>query len=122
MNVPVDETLSRLARLYAGNSQGLGQLVQRDAAMGNPDLIKAIALQRLKSTEQAVQREAAMNNPEQPTVVSQLENELLQRTQQEVAQQATAAAQQKARQQQMGMRRMINFPKEAEFIRDITKQ
>lgn len=96
-----------LKRMFAGNTQGLGQLVQQEATQNNPDFVKAIALQQLKDQEAAVKRQQALNNPEQPTVVAQRENELMQRTAQEVAQQSAMAAQQKARQQQMSMQRMM---------------
>lgn len=96
-----------LKRMFAGNTQGLGQLVQQEATQNNPDFVKAIALQQLKDQEAAVKRQQALSNPEQPTVVAQRENELMQRTAQEVAQQSAMAAQQKARQQQMGMQRMM---------------
>lgn len=96
-----------LKRMFAGNTQGLGQLVQQEATQNNPDFVKAIALQQLKDQEAAVKRQQALNNPEQPTVVAQRENELMQRTAQEVAQQSAMAAQQKARQQQIGMQRMM---------------
>ena len=102
MAMGIDQEIQRRMDAYRGNPQGLQQRYQM-----SQQLLDLLALQKLKAEKDAVARQMQAQMQQTPgTVAQQMEQEMLGRTKQEVAQQVGGVMQQKARQQQQGMARM----------------
>lgn len=92
----IDQQVQQTVDQFRGNPQGLQKRYQQ-----NQQLLDLLALQRLKSEKDAAARAMQMqmqNNPQ--TIKAQREQELLQRTKQEMAKQVGGVMQQQAQQQQ----------------------
>ena len=102
MAMGIDQEIQRRMDAYRGNPQALQQRYQM-----SQQLLDLLALQKLKAEKDAVARQMQAQMQQQPgTVAQQMEQEMLGRTKQEVAQQVGGVMQQKARQQQQNMARM----------------
>lgn len=102
MAMGIDQEIQRRMDAYRGNPQGLQQRYQM-----SQQLLDLLALQKLKAEKDAVARQMQAQMQQTPgTVAQQMEQEMLGRTKQEVAQQVGGVMQQKARQQQQNMARM----------------
>lgn len=100
----IDQQVSRLMDAYRPNPQAL---VQNRGVP--PDLIKLLALQLLKSEKEAAMRNmqlAAAPQGEMPTVGEQLEDQVLDLTTQQVAQQVGGAAQQAQQAERQNLQRL----------------
>jgi len=102
----IDQQVTRLMDAYRGNPGALAQ-----NAGVPPDLIKLLALQQLKSEKEAAMRSmqmaAAPQTNQMPTVADQREQELLDMTTQEIAQQVGGAAQQKQQSEKQNLQRLL---------------
>jgi hypothetical protein len=79
----IDSQVNQLASTYASDPQRLQQMYAQDQ-----DLLKLLALQKMKSERDATMREMQMSAmAPQGTVAQQLENEMLQATSQDIAKQ-----------------------------------
>ena len=79
----IDSQVNQLASTYASDPQRLQQMYAQDQ-----DLLKLLALQKMKSERDATMREMQMSAmAPQGTVAQQLENEMLQATSQDIARQ-----------------------------------
>lgn len=100
----IDQQVSRLMDAYRPNPQAL---VQNRGVP--PDLIKLLALQQLKAEKEAAMRNmqlAAAPQGEMPTVGEQLEDQVLDLTTQQVAQQVGGAAQQAQQAERQNLQRL----------------
>jgi len=91
---------------YRGNPQALAQRYQQ-----NQQLVDLLALQKLKSEKEAAARSLQMQQPDAgglPTVAQQREEEVMDMTRQEVAQQVGQAAQQQQAKQQAAMQQLMS--------------
>jgi len=92
----IDQQVQQTVDQFRGNPQGLQKRYQQ-----NQQLLDLLALQRLKSEKDAAARAMQMQMQSNPqTIKAQREQELLQRTKQEMAQQVGGVMQQQAQQQQ----------------------
>lgn len=92
----IDQQVQQTVDQFRGNPQGLQKRYQQ-----NQQLLDLLALQRLKSEKDAAARNMQMQMQTSPqTIKDQREQELLQRTKQEMAQQVGGVMQQQAQQQQ----------------------
>lgn len=102
----IDQQVSRLMDAYRPNPQAL---VQNQGVP--PDLIKLLALQQLKSEKEAAMRNmqlaAAPQMGEMPTVGEQREQELLDMTTRQVAQQVGGVAQQAQQNEKQNLQRLL---------------
>lgn len=100
----IDQEVQSKVDAYRGNPDALAQRYSQ-----NQQLIDLLALQKLKSEKESAAREMQMKmgGQQMPTIAEARENEVLDLTKQELAQQATGAMQQQARQQQNAMRELI---------------
>lgn len=102
----IDQQVSRLMDAYRPNPQAL---VQNQGVP--PDLIKLLALQQLKSEKEAAMRNmqlaAAPQMGEMPTVEEQREQELLDMTTRQIAQQVGGVAQQKQQEEKQNLQRAL---------------
>ena len=74
-----------------------------------PDLLDALALQKIMSEKEAAKREMAMAQPgQQPTVMQQMEQKALGDTKQEIAQQVGGVAQKQEQDKQQAMQRLMS--------------
>lgn len=91
---------------YRGNPQALAQRYQQ-----NQQLVDLLALQKLKSEKEAAARSLQLQQPNAgglPTVAQQREQEVMDMTRQEVAQQVGQAAQQQQEKQQAAMQQLMS--------------
>lgn len=91
---------------YRGNPQALAQRYQQ-----NQQLVDLLALQKLKSEKEAAARSLQMQQPDAgglPTVAQQREQEVMDMTRQEVAQQVGQTAQQQQAKQQAAMQQLMS--------------
>jgi hypothetical protein len=102
----IDQQVTRLMDAYRGNPGALAQ-----NAGVPPDLIKLLALQQLKSEKEAAMRSmqmaAAPQTNQMPTVADQREQELLDMTTQQVAQQVGGVAQQKQQSEKQNLQKLL---------------
>jgi len=92
----IDQQVQQTVDQFRGNPQGLQKRYQQ-----NQQLLDLLALQRLKSEKDAAARNMQLQMQTSPqTIKDQREQELLQRTKQEMAQQVGGVMQQQAQQQQ----------------------
>ena len=102
MAMGIDQEIQRRMDAYRGNPQGLQQRYQM-----SQQLLDLLALQKLKAEQDAMVRQMRTQMQQAPgTVAQQMEQEMLGRTKQEIAQQVGGVMQQQARQQQQNMARM----------------
>jgi hypothetical protein len=102
----IDQQVTRLMDAYRGNPGALAQ-----NAGVPPDLIKLLALQQLKSEKEAAMRSmqmaAAPQTNQMPTVADQREQELLDMTTQQIAQQVGGVAQQKQQSEKQNLQKLL---------------
>ena len=102
MAMGIDQEIQRRMDAYRGNPQALQQRYQM-----SQQLLDLLALQKLKAEKDAVARQMQAQMQQVPqTIAQQMEQEMLGRTKQEIAQQVGGVMQQQARQQQQAMQRM----------------
>lgn len=101
LNRGIDEQVSNRVDAYRGNPQQLMQMYQQ-----NQELVDLLALQKLKSEKDAAKRQIEMQMQQQPgTVKQQREQELMQRTKDDLAKQTQGVLQRKQQQQQANLQR-----------------
>lgn len=101
LNNGIDEQVSNRVDAYRGNPQQLMQMYQQ-----NQELVDLLALQKLKSEKDAAKRQIEMQMQQQPgTVKQQREQELMQRTKDDLAKQTQGVLQRKQQQQQANLQR-----------------
>lgn len=102
----IDQQVTRMMDAYRGNP---GALVRSNQV--SPDLLKLMALQRLKAEKESAMRELQLAQaPEMqglPTVADQREQELLGMTMQQMAQQVGGVAQQKQQAEKQNLQRFL---------------
>lgn len=102
----IDQAVQSRLDAYRGNPQALAQRYQM-----SQDLLDLLALQKLKSEKEAAAREMqlqmAQQQGEQPTIAQQREQEVMNMTKQELAQQVGQVGQQQLQQQQAALQRMM---------------
>jgi hypothetical protein len=105
----IDATVQQKADAYRGNPAPLEQQYAQ-----NQQLIDLLALQKIKSDKEAAARQMQMAMAQKQasqgipsTIASQREQEVLEMTKQEMAQQATGVAQQQQQQQQKTMQQLL---------------
>lgn len=102
----IDQQVTRMMDAYRGNP---GALVRSNQV--SPDLLKLMALQRLKAEKESAMRELQLAQaPEMqglPTVADQREQELLGMTMQQMAQQVGDVAQQKQQAEKQNLQRLL---------------
>lgn len=102
----IDQQVTRMMDAYRGNP---GALVRSNQV--SPDLLKLMALQRLKAEKESAMRELQLAQaPEMqglPTVADQREQELLGMTMQQMAQQVGGVAQQKQQAEKQNLQRLL---------------
>jgi len=97
----IDQEIQRKVDAYRGNPQALQQRYAQ-----NQQLIDLLALQKLKSEMDAAKRDMQMKMEQQPgTIKQQREQELLQRTKDDMVQQTQGVLQQRQVQQQQNLQR-----------------
>jgi len=102
----LDQEITRRMDAYRGNPQALAQRYQQ-----NQQLVDLLALQKLKSEKEAAARSLQMQQPDAgglPTVAQQREQEVMDMTRQEVAQQVGQTAQQQQAKQQAAMQQLMS--------------
>ena len=101
MNKGIDAQVSDRVNAYRGNPQQLMQMYQQ-----NKELVDLLALQKLKSEKEAAKREIELQMQQQPgTIAQQREQEVMQMTKDELAQQTQGVLQRKQQQQQTNLQR-----------------
>jgi hypothetical protein len=101
MNQGVDAQVQNRVDAYRNNPQQLMQMYQQ-----NQELVDLLALQKLKSEKEAAAREMQMQMQQQPgTIAQQREQEVMQLTKNELAQQTQGVLQRKQQQQQANLQR-----------------
>lgn len=101
MNQGVDAQVQNRVDAYRNNPQQLMQMYQQ-----NQELVDLLALQKLKSEKESAAREMQMQMQQQPgTIAQQREQEVLQLTKNELAQQTQGVLQRKQQQQQANLQR-----------------
>lgn len=102
----IDQAVQSRLDAYRGNPQALAQRYQM-----SQDLLDLLALQKLKSEKEAAAREMQLQMAQQqgqpPTVAQQREQEVMNMTKQELAQQVGQVGQQQMQQQQAALQRMM---------------
>jgi hypothetical protein len=102
MNQGVDAQVQNRVDAYRSNPQQLMQMYQQ-----NQELVDLLALQKLKSEKESAAREMQMQMQQQPgTIAQQREQEVLQLTKNELAQQTQGVLQRKQQQQQTNLQRV----------------
>jgi hypothetical protein len=103
----IDQAVQSRLDAYRGNPQALAQRYQM-----SQDLLDLLALQKLKSEKEAAAREMQLQMAQQqgqpPTVAQQREQEVMNMTKQELAQQVGQVGQQQMQQQQAALQRMMS--------------
>lgn len=101
MNQGVDAQVQNRVDAYRNNPQQLMQMYQQ-----NQELVDLLALQKLKSEKEAAARDMQLKMQQQPgTIAQQREQEVLQLTKNELAQQTQGVLQRKQQQQQANLQR-----------------
>lgn len=101
MNQGVDAQVQNRVDAYRNNPQQLMRMYQQ-----NQELVDLLALQKLKSEKEAAARQMQMQMQQQPgTIAQQREQEVLQLTKNELAQQTQGVLQRKQQQQQANLQR-----------------
>ena len=102
----IDQAVQSRLDAYRGNPQALAQRYQM-----SQDLLDLLALQKLKSEKEAAAREMQLQMAQQqgqpPTIAQQREQEVMNMTKQELAQQVGQVGQQQAQQQQTAMKQLM---------------
>lgn len=102
----IDQQVTRMMDAYRGNPSALVRSNQV-----SPDLLKLMALQRLKAEKESAMRELQLAQaPETqglPTIADQREQELLGMTMQQMAQQVGGAAQQKQQEEKQNLQKLL---------------
>ena len=100
----IDQEVQAKMDAYRGNPNALAQKYSQ-----NQQLIDLLALQKLKSEKEAAAREMQMKmgGQQMPTIAEARENEVLDLTKQELAQQSTGAMQQQQAQKQQAAKQLI---------------
>ena len=102
----IDQAVQSRLDAYRGNPQALAQRYQM-----SQDLLDLLALQKLKSEKEAAAREMQLQMAQQqgqpPTVAQQREQEVMNMTKQELAQQVGQVNQQRMQQQQQAMQKLM---------------
>ena len=102
----IDQAIQSRLDAYRGNPQALAQRYQM-----SQDLLDLLALQKLKSEKEAAAREMQLQMAQQqgqpPTVAQQREQEVMNMTKQELAQQVGQVNQQRMQQQQQAMQKLM---------------
>jgi hypothetical protein len=103
-NSGIDQDVQAKMNAYRGNPQALAQQYQQ-----GQQLIDLLALQKLKSEKEAAAREMQlkMGGQQMPTVGQALENEVLDLTKQELAQNTAGAMQTKQNQEQQAAKQLV---------------
>ena len=103
-NRGIDQEVQNKVDAYRGNPNALAQQYQQ-----NQQLIDLLALQKLKSEKESAAREMQlkMGGQNMPTIAESRENEVLDLTKQELAQNTTGAMQQQQTQQQQAAKKLI---------------
>ena len=103
-NPGIDQEVQAKMDAYRGNPNALAQKYSQ-----NQQLIDLLALQKLKSEKEAAAREMQMKmgGQQMPTIADAREQEVLDLTKQEVAEQATGAMQQQQRQKQQAAKQLV---------------
>lgn len=103
----IDQAIQSRLDAYRGNPQALAQRYQM-----SKDLLDLLALQKIKSEKEAAAREMQLQMAQQqgqpPTVAQQREQEVMNMTKQELAQQVGQVGQQQMQQQQAALQRMMS--------------
>jgi hypothetical protein len=101
MNQGVDAQVQNRVDAYRSNPQQLMQMYQQ-----NQELVDLLALQKLKSEKEAAARDMQLKMQQQPgTIAQQREQEVLQLTKNELAQQTQGVLQRKQQQEQANIQR-----------------
>jgi len=102
----IDQDIQSRVDAYRGNPQALQQKYAK-----NQQLIDLLALQRLKSEKESAAREMALQmggqGGQKPTIAQQREQEVLDMTKQEVAQEQGGVAAHQQKQQQDAMKALL---------------
>ena len=100
----IDQEVQAKMDAYRGNPNALAQKYSQ-----NQQLIDLLALQKLKSEKEAAAREMQMKmgGQQMPTIADAREQEVLDLTKQELAQQTTGAIQQQQRQKQQAAKQLV---------------
>ena len=103
-NRGIDQEVQNKVDAYRGNPNALAQQYQQ-----NQQLIDLLALQKLKSEKESAAREMQlkMGGQNMPTIAESRENEVLDLTKQELAQNTTGAMQQQQAQKQQAAKDLI---------------
>lgn len=103
-NRGIDQEVQSKVDAYRGNPQALAQKYSQ-----NQQLIDLLALQKLKSEKESAAREMQlkMGGQQMPTIAEARENEVLDLTKQELAQNTTGAMQNEQRQQQQAAKDLV---------------
>lgn len=98
----IDQEIQQKVDAYRGNPQALQQRYAQ-----NQQLVDLLALQKLKSEMDAAKRDVQMKMQQQPaTIKQQREQELMERTKQEMVDQTAGVMRQKQAQQQQNMQKV----------------
>jgi hypothetical protein len=104
--IMIDQAIQSRLDAYRGNPQALAQRYQM-----SQDLLDLLALQKIKSEKEAAAREMQLQMAQQrgqpPTVAQQREQEVMNMTKQELAQQVGQVGQQQVQQQQAAMKKLM---------------
>ena len=100
----IDQEVQAKMDAYRGNPNALAQKYSQ-----NQQLIDLLALQKLKSEKESAAREMQMKmgGQQMPTIADAREQEVLDLTKQELAQQSTGAMQQQQRQKQQAAKQLV---------------
>lgn len=102
----IDQAIQSRLDAYRGNPQALAQRYQM-----SQDLLDLLALQKIKSEKESAAREMQLQMAQQqgqpPTVAQQREQEVMNMTKQELAQQVGQVNQQRMQQQQQAMQKLM---------------
>ena len=103
-NRGIDQDVQNKVDAYRGNPNALAQKYQQ-----NQQLIDLLALQKLKSEKESAAREMQlkMGGQQMPTIAEARENEVLDLTKQELAQNTTGAMQQQQAQKQQAAKQLV---------------
>lgn len=102
--IGIDQEVQSKVDAYRGNPNALAQKYQQ-----NQQLIDLLALQKLKSEKESAAREMQlkMGGQQMPTIAEARENEVLDLTKQELAQNTTGAMQQQQAQKQQAAKQLV---------------
>lgn len=106
----IDREIQSRMDAFRGNPQALAQRYAQ-----NQELIDLLALQKLKSEKESAARDMQlkMGMGQLPTIADQREQEVMDMTKQEIAQQAAGVAQNKMRERQEAIKQLADNPQAA---------